>query len=265
MLRPVSRPFALAALLVSSLLMAPRLAAAATLDDPAVGLHVTLDTPGAQVCVVLPVASRDPVGCGELDVEKAAAAMLRSDKTVAGVALIRFPEWNLVVTLKTNLGVAVRSAEDIESFLGGVKKGSAGVGLTADQIRIHNDTSSASYDIGKVKEVNYLRTHLDFDVSADSPLHGGSRSLLYLFDGKDTSEMLLFSTDPAHLAAAQPIAQAIARTVVLPPSRFEGYGEPRALAIARMLGRVTVPLVMTLACIVLVLRSWWKKRRAAAR
>lgn len=263
MLPRVYRPFSLCALLVASLFIAAHPAAAATLDDPATDLHVTLDTPGARVCVVLPVASRNPVGCEDFDVEKGAAVMEKSDKAITGFAMVRFSDWSLLVTLKTNPGILLRSKEDLDSFVSGVKKGSAGVGIAADKISIHNDTSSAPYDIGKLNDLNYLRAHLDLDVSADHPAYDGSRTIVYLFDAKGGSHMLLFTTDPPHAAAAQPIADAIARTVVLPPSHFGSYGEPHAVATAKLLADITLPVVGILVCIALVLRWMWKKRLAA--
>ena len=257
-------PRPLAALLALSLVgLATSSAAAATLEDPTTGLRLTLDAPGARVCVLLPVASRIPGGCVRIDVEAAATKIQQTDSTVIWAALLIFPDWFLIAGRKSIGRSTLHSHEDMVTFLADLKDGSAAAGIPREVIRLHGDSPGELYNLGKVNDVDYLRTRLDYEVAADDRVYGGSRTLLYILNGERAAEVFTFSTDPVHAAAARPIVDAIMGSVVLPPLRVEGYGDARAVILARTLGHLTVPVVAALACLFLVLRSWWRKRGGA--
>jgi hypothetical protein len=261
MLGRVHRPFIASALLATSLFVTARPAAATTIEDIRTKAHLTLDTPGAKVCVILPVESRGGSECGDFDVEAAAAKIGQGKQDISGVAAIVFPDWTLAVTLRSSPGTTVHSADEIQGFIRGLKESGDGLGLARNNVRVHGEGPDVVYDLGKVNELNYLRLHVDYDVPADSPLHFTSRTIVYVLDGDQTSQMVMFSTDPDHEARARPIAAAIIGTVVMSPSRVESYGQSRSFAVGRAVGRLALPVLALLA--ILGVKKWQSRKKAA--
>jgi hypothetical protein len=261
MLPRMPRPTVTLLALSLAFLATPGPARAATIEITAAQTHLTLDTPGAKACVVLPVESRAGSACDGFDVEASAELLGKSDEHISGFAKITFPDWSLVVILKSNPGTTVHTDDEIRGFIRGLKESGSGVGLANDAVRVHGDARDTQFTLDQVNGVDSLRIQVDYDVPADSPMRGGSRTLLYVLDGDATSLMVMFSTDPEHAAQARPIAESIMRTLVMPPSRAGSYGQSRAFVIGRSLGRLLMPV---LALLIIVLVKKWQSRKKAA-
>jgi hypothetical protein len=230
------------ALALALALMVPQSAAAATFQDKATGLRLEAAPSGAEVCVILPVEGRDAEGCAGLDIAGLEAAFRAKVPGASAVALLRFPDGNVVITLVGFTALSLQSKDQIAKYIGGIREGAGIAGVTS---QVYGSAPHSPYELGRVNGIDVVRYHLDFDVPKGHRIYAGSRTLGYTFAGKHAVDSLTFSTDPEHAAHLEPIAEAIVRTASMPDAGIEDFGRSEDFIRGKRIGRLVGLLAIT--------------------
>jgi hypothetical protein len=232
----------------------PLSAAAATLEDRASGFRIEVAPPGVQVCVIVPRQAPDDAGCEGIDTASIADPLRANYPNVSGFALLRLPGGNAVINLYSASERPPQTQEQITSFMTGVQNGSAKHYVDVP-VQVHGRKPGTLYDIGQVNGIDNFRFQVDIDVPQDDRRYPVSRTLTYTFAGPHAITTLSFTTDPAHAAEVESMAEGIVKTASMSDAGIKDFGRPRMdyVKLGELVGNATFSLALIVGFVLVVM------------
>jgi hypothetical protein len=238
---------------------APRPAQAIPLEDPATGLRLETDAAKAQVCRVIPPPDRDGLAaCEGVDVAAVAAKMRGSGREIAAAALLRYPEWAALVMITGHAGMTLRTEEQMDAFLRGMRKSFPGAAS------IHaEDRAGAEYDLVKINGVDALRTSVSMRLPETHPSYATSSVRLFAFASRTGTAVVWFAGPPEHSVALAYASDAIAATVSMPNAGVKSFGRSKYELIGEAIGDLVVALVPAVGIVAYFVHRRRQRQKAA--
>jgi hypothetical protein len=252
------RPLHLGAMFVFlSLLAFSPAARGAEIRDLASGFVVNLEVPKAKVCVVLPKEARD-AACAGLDVDTIASSLKGIAQPPMGFALVRFDDWNAMITMvkaenRTTSSDAIRAT--ILGSEDAMKQTFPGV-----DVRAHGDAPQSRYDVLSVPDANVARYAIDAAIPPSHPKYLMSSTLSYIVAGRDSTYVVTFNATAPHAAATRAFADPIMMGVRLPGSKDSLFGQGREYTLGYMVGKILAYVGMAAIGAIVLAFALRKKR-----
>jgi hypothetical protein len=235
----------------------PKMLHAAEFADPSGGFSMRVELDGASTCAVYPKPASDGA-CDGLNLDAMREGLAATEEPPLGLAIVRRDDSTLIVNLSKG-AVRTVTAESIEQTIEGsedaMKKAVPGV-----PARVHGDEPAKRFDVLEVNGANCVRYAIDLDVPPEHPRYAMSRMLTYLIAARDVTYNVTISGTPENAKDVRLLGDAIMKTLRVPPSKNDAFGQPRARALGRAVGSF-LGLLIPVAVLIVLVATLGKRRK----
>lgn len=242
------------------LLAAAPAARAGALHDPSTGLRLDTSAAGVEVCNLIPPDRPGTPGCAGIDVADLAAKLRAQPQSGSAVALLRFPEWAALAMVRGDPGLVMRSSDNIDEFLRGMRKSMPGGGVEP-----RGDAPGRSYDILKIHDIDVVRTTAGFSLPRTDEMYPLSFWRVHLFASRTGSATFMVTGPPDHAAELTRLSDAIAATASMPDAGIEDFGRSKDYFLGKLVGQLVVHLVWVVGGVVALIVHLRRRKKAAPR